>query len=59
MYQKFIPKGSVGIQIFSKNGLEKNVIQQTGSNAEVINHLADIPDLEDAYVEDGHILVLD
>jgi len=48
----------VGIQIFSKNGLEKNVIQQTGSSAEVINHLADIPDLEDAYVEDGHILVL-
>lgn len=59
MYQKFIPRGSVGIQIFSKNGLEKNVIQSFMNSVTVTDHLADIPDLEDAYVEDGHILVLD
>lgn len=58
MYQKFLPKGSIGIQVLSRNNLESVIsINNILDYIRVVGHTLEAPDLSTAYVI-NHTLVL-
>lgn len=58
MYQKFLPQGYAGIQVFSKQSIEKLIRVKSALEAGYVeNHQFIIDSLDDAYVE-NHTLVI-
>lgn len=59
MYQKFLPNGSAGMQVFSRSNLESVVaISNIPDDIRVIGHTLETPDLDSAMVI-NHTLVIE
>ncbi len=57
MYQKFLPQGSTGINIFSSNPLEETLAQAAGGNTYLEGHTLVAGNLDNMSVID-HVLII-
>ena len=59
MYQKFLPEGSIGIQVLSRNTLESIISMDNVLDLiKVHDHTLEVPNLDRAVVI-NHVLILD
>ena len=57
MYQKFLPQGSVGINVFSSNPLEETLAQSASDNTHLEGHTLVAGNLDRMNVI-NHVLVI-